>query len=315
MLLMVLLAGTAPMGMKPTHFWAVTSFLFFLAAWFCAVGVGSIKARRWARVLVLVGAWITIFFGTMLMALLLYLLPGVYDLLADSAVLSPSTAMTALSFSIIVYLLLQLVLPIAAICFYNLKGVQVTCERLNPAPCWSDRCPLPLFAMGFIAVLGCLSLILGASFNYVVFLFGRVLVGWQGFMIVLPISMICGYVGWGAFTRRMHAWWTAYALILLISASLMLTFSEYDMVTLYSAMGYGSEQVNGLGGLRLLSPALLTAATCVWGIMTCIYLVWVRDSFLPEHEQLEVKSYRQRKAEEDAGASPEPSRPRMRLED
>ena len=316
MFLIILTASSGLGGMKPAHFRVVTGMLFFLTGWFCVTGLGSIKARRWARVLVLVGSWVAIFLGTLLMALLLYLLPGAYDLLADSGILSPSSAMTVLSFSIVLYLLLQLILPMVAIGFYNLKGVKATCERLNPDPCWSDRCPLPIMAMGFISILGSLSLLFGASINYIVFLFGKVLMGWQGFLIVLPISLVCGYIGWGAFMRRMHAWWMAYALILLVSASMMLTFSECDMVALYHAMGYRLEQIDHLGQVSLLSPALLTFATCVWGIMTCIYLVLVRDSFRPENDHVEVKSYRQRKAEETAGVPDAvPNGPRMRLED
>ncbi len=314
MCLIILVSASGLGGMKSAHFWMLMGMLCYLTGWFIVMGLGSIKAARWARVLVLVGSWVTIFFGTMAMALLLYILPGIYDLLADSGVFSPSTTMTILSVSIVLLFILQLILPMGAIAFYSLKGVQTTCERLNPSPCWSDHCPLPLLAMGFIAVLGSLSIFVGSSINYVVFLFGTVLAGWQGFLVVLLLSAVCIYVGWGALMRRMHAWWMAYAVIVLTSASMMLSFSEVDMNTVYRSMGYAAGQIAQLGQLSLFNPAVLTFVTCVWGIMASIYLVWVRDCFIPERSHDEIKSYRQRKAEEDAGKPRKTFRPRMRLD-
>lgn len=317
-LLLLGLMSYAGLGdMHPAHFWMVEGMLFSLSGWFVVMGLGSIRVRRWARVLVLAGSWVTIFFGTLAMALMLYILPGSYDLLADSGLLSPADALTALAVAMLLLFVLQLVVPMADIAFYSLKGVQHTCERRNPAACWTDQCPLPLLAMGCISALGCLSVIFGAATNYVVFVFGHVLSGWQGFVPVLLMSVLCGYVGWGAFTRKMHAWWTAYALIVLSSASMMLSFSELDMNTLYGIMGYSRDQILQMGQLQRLSPAVLTIIACVWGVMASIYLVWVRDCFLPEQGTEEVKSYRQRMAEEAAAcpASPEPVRLRMRLED
>lgn len=314
MFLLILVSAAGLGGMKASHFWLVMGLLFYLTAWLIVIGLGSIKAQRWARMLALVGSWVTIFFGTLVLALLLYILPGACDLLTDSGVLSPSSAVAVLTFFIIMFFLLQLVMPMVAIAFYNLRGVQGTCERLNPDPCWTDRCPLPLLAMGFISVLGSLSVVLGSSINYVVFLFGKVLVGWKGFAVVLPVAVVCGYVGWGAFSRKMHAWWAAYGIIVIVSASMMLTFSEIDMHTLYTAMGYQAEQIVQLNQMHLLDPAVLNVTTCIWGIMASVYLVWVRDCFRPERKTADVKSYRRLKAEEEAARPVEPKRPRMRLD-
>lgn len=201
-----------------------------------------------------------------------------------------------------------------AISFYDMKGVLGTCERIHPRPCWTDRVPLPLLAMGFISVMGSLSIVTGATTNYAVFLFGCVVAGGSGMLVVLVISVACGYVGWGAFTRKMHAWWGAYALVLATSSSLMLTFSEIDMQILYAQMGYTSGQVARLGQFQILNPTLLTFMSCTWGVMACIYLVWVRDCFRPEKHDAEVKSYEQIKAEEEAARPKEGNRPRMRLD-
>jgi hypothetical protein len=224
-------------------------------------------------------------------------------------------ALVALYIGLSVLIILQLVFPLVAILFYSLKGVQATCERRNPSLCWTDRCPLPLMAMGFVSGVGVSTVLLGATTNYVVFVFGRIWTGFPGFLVVAAIAFACGYVGWGAFTRKMQAWWAAYAVILLTSSSMMLTFAEMDMEQLYGRMSYSLEQIAHLQQFQFISPATLTFVTCIWGIMACTYLVWVRDCFLPEKDVTAVKSYQQRKAEEMAARPPEARGPRMRLDD
>ncbi|HEY5621872.1 MAG TPA: hypothetical protein VIR77_04650, partial [Pontiella sp.] len=223
MLLMLVVSKTGYGVLRPMQVGQLMFLLLFLTGWWILMGFGSLKARRWARVLVLAGSWVAIFFGSLFMALILYVLPELHGLLMDSGWLSPTAAMNAVYLAVLLMLLLQLVIPLTSIAFYSLEGVESTCCRRNPEPCWSDRIPLPLLTMGFISSLGCCSIITSASFGYAVFFFGRVISGGAGLFIVLLISAACGYIGWGAFMQKMQAWWGAYALILTISCSLMLT--------------------------------------------------------------------------------------------
>jgi len=317
MLLLITVSSLGMGALKPAHFKMAEGALFFLTGWFIVMGLASIKARRWARALLLVGAWMAIFFGTLALALILYVFPEMYSIIADSGSFSPTASLGMLYFSVFVLVLLQLVFPVFGIVFYGSASVRATCERINPEPSWTDRHPLPLIAMTFISATGCLSIVIAAPSNYVVFLFGHMVDGLPGFAVVALVSVACGYVGWGAFTRRMHAWWGAYALVFLISASLMLTFSEMDMASIYACMGHSDGQIENLQRFYPFSSAMLTYMACVWGIMACIYLLWVRDCFCPEKDQVVVKSYQQRKAEEDAAkptAKPAKPRPRMRLD-
>ncbi|MEE9369766.1 MAG: hypothetical protein V3V05_13030 [Pontiella sp.] len=315
MLLLLVVSSSGLGGMKPVHFWMAMGCLFYLTGWFIVMGLGSVKARRWARALVLVGAWVAVFFGTLILALVLYILPEAHNLLTESELISPDSALLILYFTTFVLAALQVVFPLSAIAFYSLRGVQRTCERRNPEPSWTDRCPLPLLAMGFISVLGSFTIFFGATTNFVVFLFGHVESGWSGLAIELIISMGFAYVGWGAFNRKMHAWWGAYALVLLTSSSMMLTFSELEMSALYVHMGYSQYQMAQMVHLKPINPTMLTFVSGVWGIMACIYLVWVRDCFRPEAAKVVAKSYTQLKAEEEAAKPAESRQPRMRLED
>ncbi|WP_372805851.1 hypothetical protein [Pontiella sp.] len=315
MLLLIVVSASGLAGLKTSHFWIAMGFQFFLTGWLTVMGLGSIKAKRWARALVLVGAWTAVFFGTLALALVLYILPELIGLMMDSGLVAPTAAMPALYFVIFVLFVLQIVFPLAAISFYSMNGVRVTCERRNPDPCWTDRVPLPLLAMGFISTMGCFSIVTGATTNYVVFLFGKVVMGMPGAAIVALLSIGFGYVGWGAFTRKIHAWWGGYALVLLTCSSMMLTFAEMDMETLYGQMGYSPEQIVQLGHSDAFNPAMLTFVCCIWGIMACIFLVWVRDCFYPEKNLAAAPVRSPDPAGKEADKPPKSSGPRMRLGD
>ena len=314
MLLLVTVSSTGLGGMKPSHFWMSMGILFCLTVWFILMGLGSMKARRWARALVLVGAWVTILLGTFALALMLYVIPEIYNVLVDLGGVDQHVAMGWLYFAVFSLLLLEVVFPLVAIGFYSLAGVQATCERKNPEDSWTDRYPLPLLAMGFISVLGSLSIIVGSSANYVVFLFGRIFSGPTGMLVVALLSGACAYVGWGAFKRNKHAWWGAYGIVLITSISTMLTFAELDMKNLYTHMNYNAEQIERLMRIDLINPAGLTFASCIWGVMACIYLVWIRDCFMPEKDRAKVKSYARRMAEEEASRPKEHRGQRMRVD-
>ncbi len=315
MLLLVMVSSTGLGGMKAAHFWMAMGIMFYLTAWFIIMGLGSLKRCRWARSLTLVGAWVTIFFGTLVLALALYILPELHNLLMESELISPMGALVFLYIAILVLLVLQVIFPLVAIVFYSMAGVQTTCERKHPSPGWTDRCPLPLLAMGSISILGSLSVFVGGTTNFVVFFFGTILKGGTGFAVLLLISISFAYVGWGAYKRKTHAWWGAYALVLLTSSSMMLTFSEMDMDMLYLHMDYTEEQMTHLAGLGPFNPAVLTFVSGIWGIMACVFLVWVRDCFRPEKDQVLAKSYEQIKAEEETNKPAESGKPRMRVGD
>jgi len=314
MLLLIIVSSSGLHGMKPIHYAMTMGLLFFLAGWFIVMGLGSMKGRRWARAQLLIGAWVSVFFGTLGLALFLHILPELYNMVADFGLLAPSAAMVVLYIAVAIILILQVAFPLQVIAFYSRASVRFTCERLNPDPSWTDRCPLPLLAMGFICLLGCLSIVTAATTNYTVFLYGRIVSGSSGFGIVALLSAACGYVGWGAFTCKMHAWWGAYVLVLVTSSSMMLTFSGMDLESLYAVMGYSAEQVAEIRKIYPFTPASLTFASCIWGIMACVYLLWVRDCFRGETVVVEVKSYEQRKTEEEATKPEEHPRARMRLD-
>ena len=54
-------------------------FYVLIAVWSIWMGIGSIKARRWARALLLVTSWLWLISGMVGLVFMLVLLPNMYD--------------------------------------------------------------------------------------------------------------------------------------------------------------------------------------------------------------------------------------------
>ena len=83
---------------------------------------------------------------------------------------------------------------------------------------------------------------------------------------------------------------------------------------MYFSMGYSVGQIENLQQFYPFSSSTLTYMSCAWGIMACIYLIWVRERFRPEKDAVVIKSYQQRRDEEAAAAPVAVPRVRMRLD-
>jgi len=71
-------SGTAA-PVRPTMMIPAILLYVVLAAWFIWMGIGSIKARRWARALVLVTSWIWLVGGIGGLVFLMLFMPDMFD--------------------------------------------------------------------------------------------------------------------------------------------------------------------------------------------------------------------------------------------
>lgn len=300
MLVIIMASSTSQTDLSFVAYATAVGFLFGTTGWYIVLGLGSLRARRWACALLVAGGWVTVFFGAIGLALLFYVLPELYDALSRAMPTSPNAVMYLVTSVVVVLVFLQVIFPLMLISFYGLASVRRICEERNPTPCWTDNYALPLLVMVFISVLGCLAVLGGALTNYTVFFYGRLLFGISGFAVVAVLSVASGYIGWGALHRQMKAWWIAYALVLLTAASMMLTSATLDMDHLFTCMGYSAGQIELQNEFLSLSPAVLTVTSILWGLMASVYLLWVRECFVPIPVEKVVKSYQQRMVEEEA---------------
>lgn len=103
----------------------------FLAVWSVWTGVGSIKARRWARVLILASSWIELIGMICEFVLQLLLMP----------VPRGESVFTRIDWLVLPMTIFELMIPGAFVFFYRSKNVKATCELRDSQTRWNDQHP------------------------------------------------------------------------------------------------------------------------------------------------------------------------------
>lgn len=184
-------------GQLPVSAPALASSVFVwgvAAAYFVTAGIGSIRARRWARALSVAvsGLW---------------LVGGIVGTIA-TAVLLPSLAPGLPLVRIVVFVAALFVLvPLALFLFYNRLDVGVTCDRRDPKRRWTDRVPLAVLALVIVMAFTALWLLVNLS-NPIVPLFGTMLTGGPAAITLLAIAALCAFLAVQLFRLKESAWWT-----------------------------------------------------------------------------------------------------------
>ncbi len=173
-------AGGAAVASSLTAYGVATVF-------FVAMGVGSMRRRRWARALSLVVSAMWLAAGTVAM-LLIPMLPMVTPVLITSAAIA------------------LIVLPLAFVLFYRSDAVRLTCEAFDK-PRWTDRVPLPVLAVVIMLAFGSLAL-LSSLGNPVLTLFATQITGAPAAVTLLALAILCAWLAMQMYRLHESAWWT-----------------------------------------------------------------------------------------------------------
>jgi len=252
-----------------------------IAVGFITLGVGSIRARRWAVALTLSLSWVWLITGIFTMALSLWLLPGIWSSLGAASGLDPGAAQVV-AIAITLFLgLIYVVLPGAFILFYRSPNVMATCRSRDPQPDWTDRCPQRLLALTVAYALGVLSIVAVPAYGYVFPFFGRMLSGAAGAVCWVIVLVLSAALAWGTSRREPWAWWTALAAAAIGGVSSALTFAVIDPSDLFRIEGLLAEQRTLLEGVWPASPWIhISTQILIWGSLIA-YLFVVKPLFDP----------------------------------
>jgi len=252
-----------------------------LGGWFLAMGIGSVKARRWARALVLVSSWVCLVFGlTGLVAFLLFM-PDMFDKIAESGAF-PKGMAVVMKYATMGFIAVFLVLiPGVHVLFYGSKHVWATCQTRDPRLRWTDRCPLPVLALSLMAAFMAVSSLSIGFYGWATPFFGVILSGPAGAAVVLAWSILYGYVAWGTYRLSPRAWWCAVLLVIGSVLSVGLTFSRVSLLDLYEKMSLPPEQMKIMPAIStMLSRSYVMAWIGPWGIGSLAYLIYTRKYFV-----------------------------------
>ncbi|HTL18931.1 MAG TPA: hypothetical protein VL793_16960 [Patescibacteria group bacterium] len=213
-----------------------------------SVGIGSIKARRWARALSLVLGWSWLLVGFLSVVMMTFVFP---DVIKNSQPrgqqVPPAAVLIGLLFALAFMSIFLVAVPGALVLFYRSRHVNATCQTRNPSPSWTDACPLPVLALTLWIGLGALgALSMPVSTHGVIPVFGKILSGVAGSLCCVALALLWGYCAWMLYRLQSTAWWVTLITLCVVTISAAVTFSQISLPDLYQAMGYSEHQIDAI---------------------------------------------------------------------
>ena len=236
---------------------------------FVMLGVGSIRARRWARALWLVVSSFWLIGGVLAAAVVALLMASVAGV--ESILL-----IAILSF----FAVFMIGLPASLLAFYRSPHVKATCEAAAPEPCWTDGCPLPVLgaALWFASMtltLPWMGWLYGGLYPF----FGHFVRGAAGHGLWMVSGLLSGIATYGIYRRIHTLWLLGLVLVLGQGISATVTYAVVDPKELFAAMGTEGAAVEQIERMGMLRPSFMIGSVAAAILPMVGLLLWARACF------------------------------------
>lgn len=247
------------------------------------LGIGSLRARRWARALLVCFGAMGLCYGVVALAALIPVLRNMDELFRQqNPPLPPAAALIAKIVAVATCFVMYVAIPGAILLFYRRPNVKLTCEARDPVVRWTDRCPLPVLAMCIVQVgsSACL-LLMGRYAAYPIF--GYIVTGWPARPLWLGFVAFSLYSARG-FYRLCRRVWLVYTVVLLaLSVSSIATFLHGDLIALYQAAGMPEWELKQVARSPLIRSNLFVWYAAVGALIYGGYLLYLGRYFCPDN--------------------------------
>ncbi len=276
----LILAAGSLMGTADLRSTVPSAVLYtVVAAVFIWLGVGSIRARRWACELTLSLSWIWLVTGICSMVVGAWLVPVMLRGMGAGSDLPPNFVfvVSLVVFGVIGFL--YVLLPGAFVLFYRSPHVVATCRARDSQPQWTDDLPPRLLTLVIVWALAAVSVLVMPAYGFVVPFFGVVLSGASGAVVWFAILAGCVALAWGSARRAPWAWWGGFVAVVVATLSSVITAVCVDPAKFVLAMGLPEEQMVLLSGIVMPGRWVMALIwVVVWGTFLG-YLMTVRRFF------------------------------------
>ncbi len=255
-------------------------FYVALAVWFIWMGIGSVKARRWARALILISSWLWLIGGVCGFISILVILPNMFDKMGASGEMPKDAVIIMKYVMAALWAVIYVVIPGVLVLFYSGKDVKATCEYRDPQERWTDKCPLPVLVVSFVSAAWAVSILSMGIYKWTIPFFGSFVSGMTGAIVILVLTLLLAYTAWGAYKLDIKAWWCALLVHIGWSFSAIITFSTVGMDKFYERMDFPREQLDMMKQYGTLWESSMSLILGFWAIIILAYLIYVRRYFI-----------------------------------
>ncbi|MHC4308912.1 MAG: hypothetical protein ACYSSN_03110 [Planctomycetota bacterium] len=256
------------------------------------MGIGSIKARRWARALLLVTSWIWLVGGIGGIIYLLLFMPDMFGKMGENEQI-PEGAAIFMKYAIMGFMaVFYVIIPGVLVLFYGSKNVKATCEFRDPQVRWTDKCPLPALALSLMFGFWAASIPLMGFYGWAIPFFGSILSGMRGAAVGLGVMLLSGYIAWGMYRLNIKAWWGAVLLVVGWAVSASVTFSRVSMLDYYEKMNFPEQQLDAIKQYGIPQGNSMVLVCGLWLVGFLGYLLYTRRYFVRSAEQESAQQQR-----------------------
>ncbi len=265
--------------------------LLFMAIGLIWLGIGSIRARKWARDLHFSLGWLIA--GVVAASALGYafFIPSMLSAMqpppgTGTGSGSPMGAgfNVIMIVSLIVGFGMYLAPAVFLIIVYGLKNVRLTVQHFDQSSPWTDRVAIPVQIWWLLLVWMAVSLVAMAP-TYGPFIVNVGLAGttFEAAAAMAITALLCGAVARGIMTRRSWGWLGSMALALLFLGLGAYSYVTADLGNAYKEMGMPEEQIDMMRQMYGENLGAIWLPMGMLGLASLIYLLVVRRHW---HERL-----------------------------
>ena len=252
-----------------------------MAAWFITMGVGSLKARRWARALILVSSWFWLICGICGLTFFLLFMPGMFDSMPETDGEVPQGLFLVIKCIMAVFMtIIYILIPGSLVLFYRSRHVKATCHARDPQPRWTDKCPLPVLALSMLFTLWAVSMLTMSATGWTLPFFGTILTGFPGAAVALTLIVCLAFLARGTYKLCINAWWCAFLLTIAWATSMAVTFSRMSIWDFYEKINFPEEQLKTMRQIMPHNTTMILMFALSFAAFFA-YLLYTKKFFKP----------------------------------
>jgi hypothetical protein len=241
MMAMPRITGNRPLPPGLPHVFWVSISVGYLLLGLCFVtgGIGSVLAKNWARLLMLVLSWCWLLCGIFaVIGQLIFMVAGRNFGTApiQNEQLSPHFFHLVQIFTSIVTLIVFVLAPLTFIIFYTRKSVKATCQRTLSVAERERTAPTAIWVLVALLGLHALALFWTATLFPAIAFFGVFLTGWGARVVLIALGVVWAWLAWSCYRRELRAWWIAMGLSVFFGLSNLITNLRHTVDDIYRVM-------------------------------------------------------------------------------
>ena len=212
---------------------------YLIAVLFIILGYGHLKLREWARSLSVAVLWAWMVIGAPLTLVLIFMF----------SVKSPSIILM-----VIAILLVYPIIPLLIIWFYRTKNVLLTFNKNNVNQNYNNmvnKIPIIIKTISVLFIFFIIVFHLHFLFNGFFPLFGKLLSGLNGFILIDIFIFLLGFLIWGLLRLKSWSWYGSIVYLIFLILSTAITLYKQNIKGLLSVMAFAPKEMEIINNITL----------------------------------------------------------------